>query len=635
MRNLYWLPEHENFKAAIAATKEATSLTDQLNQLRQLAKHNLDFTQILRLDRRLQNLDEPGSSSLPTLKLAILASATVDHLAPAIRVAALRRGLLFEIYIAPYGQYRQEILNPASTLYQFAPDVVLLALSARDAGVKLPLSATLEEVTDKVEARAEEWVQLWDTLSSQSQAAIVHQTMVVPVEQLFGHYDAMVPTAPANILWRLNQTLRTKAAQHQVLLLDVEGLAAYIGKQSWCNHPLWHHSKQDISPLHAPLYGDHLARQLAAIRGLSYKCLVLDLDNTLWGGVIGDDGLGGIELGQGTGVGEAFLAFQLHVKALKERGIILAVCSKNDEVNALEAFTDHPAILLRREDFSAFVANWEDKATNLQRIAAELNIGLDSLVFFDDNPVERAIVRQFTPAVAVPEVPEDPAWYERCLSDAGYFEAVAFSRDDLGRTEQYLANNQRNQLKGKTHSLENFLAQLNMEMIVSRFDPVSRSRVTQLINKSNQFNLTTRRYTEAQVKQMEEDQDILSLQIRLKDEFGDNGIISVIIAKPAISNTEKMLHIDTWLMSCRVLGRQVEQEVLNVLVEQAQNQSYKLLQGEYISTKKNEMVRDHYFRLGFDLVGEKHEEDGTIRSLWKLDLANFVKPKTFIHSAFI
>ena len=648
MKSLYWLPQHQNFREALSRAKQENgNIQNQLRSLRHLASHDLDFTKTTRVDRRLQNIYsnlDKNFSDLPRIKLAILASSTVDHLPSGIRVAALRRGLIVDIYLAPYNQYRQEILNRASQLYTFNPDVVLIALDNQEVGIKLSLAATAQEVTEQVEQRVEEWVKLWDVVTNQLNAVVIQQTMVIPVEQLFGQYDAMIPATTNNILFQLNQTLRMKAAVNQILLFDVDALAASVGKQVWCDRPLWYHSKQDISPVYSPLYGEKVACILAAIRGLSRKCLVLDLDNTLWGGVIGDDGLGGIELGQGSGLGEAFQGFQGYVKQLKERGIILAVCSKNDESNALEPFAKHPEMILSREDISIFVANWEDKATNIERIATELNIGLDSLVFFDDNPVERGIVRQFVPVVAVPEVPEDPAWYTRCLSDAGYFEAIAFSQDDWQRTEQYLANSQRKKLEQTAHSIDSFLEKLNMKMTVAPVDTVSLARTTQLINKSNQFNLTTRRYTESQIKQMCEDPNILCLQVRLKDNFGDNGIISVIIAKPAIvqsaplsaiPNSEEILHIDTWLMSCRVLGRQVEQALLNILSEQAHKRGYHLLEGEYISTKKNSMVEDHYQRLGFDCISKKQEENGTLHSIWQLNLSKFVKLNNFIESVFI
>ena len=637
MNSFYWLPKHPDIRKAFKQVTHTSTAEAQLDYLRCLSKHQLDFNQTTRLDRRLQNLkvDHPEAlTALPQIKLAILASSTVEHLQSAIRVAALRRGLIVETYVSPYGQYRQDLINPTSQLYQFKPDAVLLALDNSEIGIQLPLDSNWQEVETAVSQRINEWEQLWRIITTQLEAVPIQQSFVPPTERLFGHYDALTPASASNILNQVNTQLRQRVADHRALLLDVAGLAAFVGYQTWSDPTLWRHAKQAISPVQGPLYGEQVSRILAAMRGLSFKCLVLDLDNTLWGGVIGDDGLSGIEIGQGTGPGEAFQAFQHYVKSLKQRGVILAVCSKNNEKTAMEPFEKHPEMVLKLEDFAVFVANWEDKATNLKRIAARLNIGLDSLIFFDDNPAERAVVRQFADSVAVPEVPEDPAWYVNCLSDAGYFEAVSFSKDDAQRAEQYRANSQRDLLMEESHSIESFLERLEMQLTVAPVDALSLQRATQLVNRSNQFNLTTRRYTETQMQQISGEPGTLCLQMRLKDMFGDNGLISVVIAKPTRLDQEQGLYIDTWLMSCRVLGRQVEQAVLNVLVERSRQQGVQFLLGEYIQTQKNEMVKQHYGNLGFRLLSEKSGENGEFRSLWRLDLETSKPFDTFINSTF-
>lgn len=628
MSNLFqWLPEHPGFRSELSQIKQSLGSHDnQLQQIRTLANHNLDFRQINRIDSLMGQL--PAEQTAPSkLRLAIVGSSTVEHLVPSIRVAALRRGVWIDAYVAPYGLYRQEILNPASTLYQFSPDVVLMALGADALSVHLPLNSSSEVVQDVVQQQVGDWENLWTVLSQQCGATIIQNLLVIPQETLFGQFDAILPASRNNILSQFNSVLKKKARQQNVLLLNMDALAATVGKNNWCDPSLWHHAKQEISPVYAPLYGNALASLLAAIRGLSYKCLVLDLDNTLWGGVVGDDGLEGIEIGQGNATGEAFAAFQHYVKSLKERGIILAVCSKNNQENALEPFKQHPDMVLKEDDISCFIANWDDKATNIRRIASDLNIGLDSLVFFDDNPVERGIVRQYVPEVAVVEVPEDPAHYVRCLASTGYFDAVSFSADDQNRTNQYIANRQRQTLQDTSHSIDSFLAELNMEMMVSPFEKVSIPRITQLINKSNQFNLTTRRYTQVQVEEMAADPATLDFQIRLSDKFGDNGLISVVIAKSS-ADEPKSLHLDTWLMSCRVLGRQVEYEVLNAIVERAQECGFETLVGEYIKTAKNGMVKDLYEKLGFTHISTNDGSDDT--HFWCLSLDEFSRKTTFI-----
>jgi FkbH-like protein len=376
------------------------------------------------------------------------------------------------------------------------------------------------------------------------------------------------------------------------------------------------------------MYGDLIGRIIAAKQGKSYKCLVMDLDNTMWGGVVGDDGLEGIVIGQGSALGEAFVAFQEYARELSRRGIILAVCSKNDEANALEPFEKHPEMVLKRGDIACFVANWTDKAANIRTIAAELNIGLDSLVFIDDNPFERTLVRQELPMVAVPEVGDDPVSYAQILSDAGYFEGLAVTQEDRERTGQYQGNRLREALKSSATDLPSYLRGLEMQLIWRRFDQIGLSRTVQLINKTNQFNLTTRRYTEDDVLGVMRDNRSFGLQLRLLDRFGDNGIISIVIGRmqEEAAEEEGDLLIDTWLMSCRVLGRQVEPTTLNLVAEQAQKLGAKRLVGEYIPTKKNAMVKDHYAKLGFTVVNEA--ADGSSRAV--LDLTAFTPAETFI-----
>jgi FkbH-like protein len=354
---------------------------------------------------------------------------------------------------------------------------------------------------------------------------------------------------------------------------------------------------------------------IASIRGKSRKCLVLDLDNTVWGGVIGDDGLAGIKLGQGSAAGEAHLAVQRMALELRARGVVLAVCSKNEDDAARLPFREHPDMLLREDHIAVFQANWTDKAANLRAIAETLNIGVDALVFLDDNPAERMQVRRELPLVGVPELPEDVALYPRALAAAGYFEAVSFSKEDRDRAAYYQSNAQRAQALTATDDIEGYLASLDMVCTIGGVDPSNRARVAQLINKSNQFNLTTRRYSEREVQDLESDASRHAIQIRLSDKFGDNGLISVIIADRRADAWE----IDTWLMSCRVLGRHVEDAALAHLVSAARSDGARRLVGRYLPSAKNRMVAEHYGKLGFTLT-ETLADGGTV---WTLDLSDF------------
>ncbi len=455
-----------------------------------------------------------------------------------------------------------------------------------------------------------------DGLAASAPGGVLVTTVVPPVEPLFGSFDAVEAGSVSGQVAAFNARLAEWAAAKRIVLIDMARVAGWVGADRWHDAGHWHAEKLPLDPDLIPLFADVVARTIAAIRGTTRKCLVLDLDNTLWGGVIGDDGVDGIVLGQGSATGEAFLAIQQTALALRERGIILAVCSKNDDEVARTPFRDHPDMPLKEAHIAAFVANWGDKATNLRAIAAALNIGLDALVFLDDNPVERAQVRRELPMVAVPELPADPALYPRALLAAGYFEAIAFAQEDRDRADQYRANAERAAFAG-TSDMAGYLASLDMVADFRPFDAVNRTRIAQLINKSNQFNLTTRRYTEAQVAALEADPAKLTVQIRLVDRFGDNGMISVVIVD------RSTWEIDTWLMSCRVLGRRMEEAVLDQIVAAARAGGAEALRGRYIPSAKNRMVADHYSRLGFAAAGG----DAGGETMWRLDLGGYVSPE--------
>jgi FkbH-like protein len=386
------------------------------------------------------------------------------------------------------------------------------------------------------------------------------------------------------------------------VLLDVAGLAETVGLANWHNPQLWNLGKFSFSDEWIPLYGDHVARCVAAIRGKSKKALVLDLDNTVWGGVIGDDGLEGIKIAQGDARGEAHLALQRLALDLRQRGIVLAVSSKNTDSVAREPFQKHPEMLLKLDHIAVFQANWNDKATNIQAIAEELSLGLDAMVFLDDNPVERGLIRKLLPQVAVPELPEDPSGYARTLAAAGYFEAVTFAHEDLKRAGYYQDNAKRANLRSQVGGVDAYLASLDMTITFQPFDATGRARIVQLINKSNQFNLTTRRYTDPEILDAENDPDVFTLQVRLADIFGDNGMISAVICRPSEAG---VWDIDTWLMSCRVLGRKVEPMVLREILVHAQAAGIGKLCGIYKPTERNQLVVDHYAKLGFCKVLEE------------------------------
>ena len=625
MNMMEWLPVAQDFQGYLRLALEPSP--DRLENLAALAQHRLSFLETIQLDRALGQVWAEPPQGFSPVRLAILSSATVDHLVPPIRVSGLRRRLLIDVNVGPYGQYRQQILDAESPLRRLRPQVVLLALCAREAIAAVPLTATATEADAAIGWAIDELRMLWRKAREAFQATVVQQTFLNVADPLFGSYDRFVAGSPVQLITRLNERLSQAAAEDGVLLLDIARAGERDGLDVWFDVTRWLQAKMEIAPQAAPLYGELLARVIAAQRGLSKKCLVLDLDNTLWGGVIGDDGPEGIILGEGTGTGEAYLALQRYAKQLRERGVILAICSKNDPALVEAVFRDHPELLLRRTDFAAFVANWEDKAANLRRIAEQLNIGIDSLVFVDDNPSERARVRQSLPLVSVPEMPADAALYVRCLADAGYFESVAFTADDSRRAEQYSANASREALLQLSQSTDDFLRGLEMSVAFGPFRGVDLTRVAQLIGKTNQFNPTTRRHSLEDVARFVATDRCITLQFRLVDRFGDNGLVSVLILSPD-PHMSDLLEIDTWVMSCRVFGRQLECEAMNIAVETARRLGVRAFRADYIPTAKNGVVRELYPALGFTLDKEAALPDGATR--WFLHLPAYVPQLTHI-----
>ena len=620
---LSWLAEASGFPARIRRLE--ADRTPDWAELVSLARLRLDFLGTGRLDAVLRHEFTAPPAALQTrpVRLAVLGSSTTVHLPGPIRIAALRRDIHVTIHEGEYGQYLQELADGGSALHAFRPDTVLLAFDARHLTEGLNPMADAEAAREACDAARARMRQCWSLVRGLG-ATVIQQTILPVLPTLLGGNEQRLFGSPARMVARLNAALRDDADAAGVHLLAIDEAAAGDGILEWHDPVLWHRTKQEVSPVAGPLYGDLVGRLLAALQGRSAKCLVLDLDNTVWGGVIGDDGLEGIVVGQGSALGEAFLAVQHYARSLARRGVILAVCSKNDEANALAAFEKHPEMLLRRSDIACFVANWDDKPANLRRIARELAIGVDSLVLLDDNPFERELVRTALPEVAVPEIPDDdPALMPGILAAAGYFEAISITAEDRARTVQYAAGRERAASESSATDLPAYLRSLEMRLVWRRFDRIGLGRIVQLINKTNQFNLTTRRRTEEQVLAVIADPDCFGLQIRLLDRFGDNGIVAIVIGR---IDAERACHIDTWLMSCRVLGRGVEDATLALLAEQARALGAVSLIGVYRPTAKNAMVAGHYGRLGFSPISEQADGGHVAR----LSLDGFTAQESFM-----
>lgn len=565
-----------------------------------------------------------GELALKPIKIAVLATSTVTHFDRAFKFWLAILGLDGQIFEAEYGTVQQAVLDENSSFYAFSPDITIFFTSYRDIDWLVPPGTHVEQTQQVVQAAVSRFVSFWQAVRARSSCAIIQMNADLPYKRFLGHYDSLVGWGGINALNRFNLEL-SRAIFEGVTIFDLDYIASIYGRSRWHDTRYWYHSKHPFALDATGLVAKEMARVVGAFKGLSKKCLVLDLDNTLWGGVIGDDGWEGIKLGNGPD-GEAFQDFQKYLLGLKHRGVILAVCSKNQEELAKEPFLRHPDMVLKLDDIVVFKANWDDKVSNIKQIAAQLNIGLDALVFVDDNPAERALVRECLPMVSVPEMPPDPCDYVSTLSEECFFEAVTFSKEDETRSDFYRGNITRNDFQKQFTDISAYLQSLEMYMTVGEFDSFHLPRAAQLINKSNQFHLTTTRYAESELMKMSSDGRTICRYYKLKDRFGDNGLISVVILK---AHEGGVFFVDTWVMSCRVLSRGAEEFICRDMMEQARSRKGTILVGRYIPTSKNKLVAALYERLGFQ---KGREENGTTD--WHFDLKKKTPPyQVFIQTA--
>ncbi len=537
------------------------------------------------------------------VRVALIGSATLSLLVPVFRAVAFRDGLHVDCYEGLFGAYRQEILDPESGLHRFAPDLTFIIPSWRD--LDLPSLGSASEEEARVEATVEEHLKLWGALAARSRTSIVQHAYDLPPVESAGNLAARRPGGRRRLVRRINMRLMD-AAPTVVAVLDTERVVEEVGRAVWHDPALWHRARQHPSTRALPALAEEQMAHVRALTGLTRKVVVTDLDNTLWGGIIGEDGLSGIAVGEQSPEGEAHAALQTYLKELRARGILLAVASKNNPDEARLPFAEHQGMVLRLDDFAAFEANWDDKVTNLRRVAARLSLGTESFVFLDDNPFERAWVRSQMPEVAVVELGASPATYVRDLDAGRYFEVLTVSHEDLQRAELYRREHERDGLRAQAASIEEFLAGLRMQASAVPVSEQNLQRVTQLVNKTNQFNLTTRRYSEARVRGLASAPGAWTGVFELADRFGHHGIVGLLFC--VSGESRQTWEIDTWLMSCRVLGRQLERFMLDRAVEAARQAGVSRLRGLYRPTPKNSIVADLFERLGFTSCGEI--EDG-------------------------
>jgi FkbH-like protein len=529
-----------------------------------------------------------------TLRLAVLGGYSLYPLHELLIHLLETAGISCEIFLGDYDNYVAEIMDADGALYRFQPQVVFLLPGAQRCRHSGALTDPRETVEAAAKAFAAQLTGFCNTLHERTPAEVLLGNFMLPARRDPGEFRSRTLASDWSFRKFVNLELGLTAPPF-VRICDLEFLASRSGALAAEDARGWCESKQPCSPAFLVDVCREVAHLILGLRTPPKKLLALDLDNTLWGGVVADDGLEGIEIGDTSPRGEAFKAFQRYILSLKDRGVLLAVCSKNDHEKAVEPFEKHPEMVLKMKDFVSFKANWEPKSDNLRRIAAELGLGIDSFVFVDDNPAEIEIVRQFAPGVTTILLGSDPSDYAGQLKDCRMFEPRSITAEDARRTGQYLEEIERQSLLTSATDMDAYLESLAMEAVIRDFNPLDVPRLAQLINKSNQFNLTTRRRTEAEVQALIDHPGYVALSVRLEDRFGDHGLISIIIG--CISG--ETLHVDTWLMSCRVLKRQVEETVLNELYCRARARGCTRIEGLYLATKKNDMVRDFYPRMGF------------------------------------
>ena len=549
-------------------------------------------------------LAELWTSHPPVLRearIAILGATTTSLLMPVLRALCFRDGVAAHFYEGLYGAFRQEILDPASALYRFRPTVTFIATHWR----ALSLPAVSPDEDAAVEEVISEYETLWRTLAEATGSHIVQHAFDFPRDESHDYVAVARPGGRTRVIARVNLELARRAPAF-VSVLDQAGIQREVGGRTWHDERLWHVAQQHPAPEALPALAELQMAHVRAVTGLARKVVVCDLDNTLWGGVVGEDGLDGIRIGPGSAAGEAYARLQEYLLELKERGVLLAVCSKNNPEDARLPFERHPQMRLRTGDFAAFVANWTDKARNLRAIAQQLSLGTDSFVFLDDNPIERAWIRAQLPEVAVVDLGPTPFSYVADLDAARHFFALAITDDDWRRSQRYHSEAARQGLRARFDSLDEFLTDLQMHSVVAPISAENLTRVAQLVNKTNQFNLTGRRLQANEIQALLEEPRSFGAAFTLSDRFGDHGLISVLLCR---SPEPSCWEIHAWVMSCRVLGRGMERFVAERMVEAARAAGIDRVVGTYRPTGRNELVRNLLQELGFTRVATSPDEE--------------------------
>ncbi len=555
-----------------------------------------DYAALLNIGRKWKKIEAP---TVKNIKVALLGSASIQLVTSVTKALLTKYDLYADVYEGEYNGILMEAMDANSKLYEFAPEYIIILPDYHDIVDQCPtILSDRVAVLEVVEKTKNVYAKMLEMIHSKLPGSqIIISNFVSPFWGNLGNLEANYIFSQKNFFQLLNLSL-TENKPSYVSILDMDGLASFIGKKQWFDESAYFLNKSGFALPYIGYVCDLIARQFQAFVGKPNKCLVLDLDNTIWGGIVGDVGYDGIMLDPNDAEGEAYQAFQKYVLALKHRGIILAVCSKNDAENAKEPFEKNSNMILKLGDISSFVANWNDKASNIKLISEELNIGLDSFVFFDDNPTERALVKQFLPEITVIDVPEDPALYVRALDQAYAFEWNQITQEDISRSDSYAQNIERTTLMESCVDYNDYLKKLNMHIQVAAVEEKTLPRFSQLTNKSNQFNVRTQRYSEAEIDEMAKNKNYELLTVSLCDKFTNYGIIACVVLR----FEDQVCYIDNWVMSCRVLKKTIENYTAEKIVSEAIKQNVKCIKAEYLRTKKNGMVANLFETLSFEKV---------------------------------
>ena len=560
---------------------------------------------------------------LKEIRICVLGGTTTNELVDLAEILLLRCAFKPIFHQSEYGRYYEDAVLEPQLIAEFKPDIVYVHTGSQNIQQFPPISCTEEAFDGFVTAELSRFKTIWDSIMGAVNCQIIQNNFDLPAQAILGNFDVISPGGAARFVLELNRRFSLEAAKNTRLTLqDLAGISAHVGLNQWYDWERWYSYKILNTVEASYAIASSLTSLVRAIYGKTSKVLVLDLDNTLWGGIIGDDGPDKIVIGRETPLAEAYTAFQEYCLKLRERGVLLAVCSKNSEDVAKQGFS-HPDSVLKLEHFSAFKANWEPKHENILAIAQELNLGVDSFVFVDDNPAERAIVEAQIPGIAVPDVGNDPSRYIAILEAGRHFEPLTLGKEDHTRAQLYAENSQRASLEARFSNYGEYLDSLEMVAEIDTFNCTYMERIAQLTNKSNQFNLTTRRYTLAEIEAAAHDSNCVGIYGKLTDRFGDNGLISVVLG----SIDGEDMNLDLWLMSCRVLKREMEIAMLDGIALRAKARGLRRLIGTYLPTAKNSMVSDHYEKLGFTLL-ERDESSGS--SKWTLDVSSYTQRSTHI-----